>query len=133
MVIYIIKSYDSLMKRLILDLDNTICKTDNGDYKNSLPVNDVIERIHKYKKKGFEIVISTSRNLRTYENNLGKINANTLPIIINWLDKHNIPYDEIYVGKPWCGTDGFYVDDRAIRPNEFIEMEYEQISMILKS
>ena len=133
MVIYIIKSYDSLMKRLILDLDNTICKTDNGDYKNSLPVNDVIEKIHKYKKKGFEIVISTSRNLRTYENNLGKINANTLPIIISWLDKHNIPYDEIYVGKPWCGTDGFYVDDRAIRPNEFIEMEYEQISMILKS
>ena len=43
------------MKRLILDLDNTICKTDNGEYKNSLPVNDVIERIHEYKKKGVEI------------------------------------------------------------------------------
>ncbi|MDA9660084.1 HAD-IIIC family phosphatase [Pseudomonadota bacterium] len=121
------------MKRLILDLDNTICNTDNGDYKNSIPVQSVIDRIHQYKKKGFEIVISTSRNIRTYENNLGKINANTLPIIIDWLNEHNVPYDEIYVGKPWCGSDGFYVDDKSIRPNEFVEMEYEQISTMLKA
>ncbi len=45
--------------------------------------------------------------MRTYEGNVGKINVNTLPIIIDWLERHNVPYDEIYVGKPWCGHDGF--------------------------
>ena len=51
---------------------------------------------------------------------IGKINANTLPLILDWLAQHEIPYDEIHVGKPWCGTEGFYVDDKAVRPSEFL-------------
>ena len=53
----------------------------------------------------------------SYENNIGKINANTLPIILSWLEENNVPYDEIYIGKPWCGTEGFYIDDKAVRFN----------------
>jgi len=80
-----------------------------------------------YKDKGFEIIISTSRNMRAYKGSIGKINAYTLPIIIEWLDKHNVPYDEIIVGKPWCGTDGFYIDDRKIRSLEFLRYDYKEI------
>lgn len=120
------------MKRLIMDLDNTITLTKNGDYVNSKPIAGVIEKIREYKALGFEIVISSSRNMRTYEGNIGKINVNTLPTIIKWLDSHNVPYDEIYVGKPWCGHDGFYVDDRAIRPDEFISLSYEEIRVLTK-
>ncbi|MFG1592795.1 HAD-IIIC family phosphatase [Halobacteriovorax sp. CON-3] len=115
------------MKRLIFDLDNTICFTENGDYKNSKPNIPLIEKMKVYKNNGFEIVISTSRNMRTYEGCLGKINKNTLPIIISWLDKNEVPYDEIYMAKPWCGHDGFYIDDRALRPNEFVENSYEEV------
>lgn len=115
------------MKRLVLDIDNTICITKDGDYLNSIPEKQVIKKINEYHKAGFEIVFFTSRNMKTHNKNLGKINALTLPIIIDWLKKHKIPYDEIHVGKPWCGTDGFYVDDKAIRPNEFIELDYQQI------
>ncbi|WP_439243128.1 MULTISPECIES: HAD-IIIC family phosphatase [unclassified Lonepinella] len=118
------------MKRLILDLDNTITKTTHGDYANAVPVDGIIEKIMAYKAQGFEIVISSSRNMRTYENNLGKINIHTLPVIIEWLNKHQVPFDEIYVGKPWCGFDGFYVDDRAIRPDEFINLSYDEIRNI---
>lgn len=81
---------------------------------------------------GFSIVINTARNMRTYEGNVGKINANTLPIIIEWLNKHEVPYDEIYTGKPWCGFEGFYVDDKAIRPAEFIKYSYEELLEIIK-
>lgn len=119
------------MKRLIIDLDDTICQTENGDYLNSKPVFEVIEKIKEYKKNGFEIAINTSRNMRTYQGNTGKINANTLPIIIEWLDKNNVPYDEIYIGKPWCGFDGFYVDDKSIRPNEFVNLSYDEIKKLL--
>ena len=120
------------MKRLIMDLDNTITLTENGDYKNAKPIVSVIEKLKEYKAQGFEIIISSSRNMRTYEGNVGKINVNTLPIIIDWLERHNVPYDEIYVGKPWCGHDGFYVDDRAVRPDEFASMSYDKIRKLTK-
>lgn len=118
------------MKRLIMDLDETICSTQNSDYSTSTPKTEIIEKLREFKARGFEIVISTSRNMRTYEGNTGKITANTLPIIIEWLNKHNVPYDEIYIGKPWCGHEGFYVDDKAIRPDEFATLSYEQIKVL---
>ena len=121
------------MKRLVIDLDNTICEKLDGDYQDSRPLLDVISRIHQYKAEGFEIVIYTSRNVRTFEGNIGKISAHTLPIIIDWLRKHRVPYDEIYVGKPWCGHEGFYVDDKAIRPSEFLALSREEITELLNS
>lgn len=119
------------MKRLILDLDDTICRTINRDYRNALPDLEVIERIKAYKKEGFEIVISTSRNVRTYNGSIGLINANTLPVIIEWLESHEVPYDELYIGKPWCGEEGFYVDDKAVRPSEFSRYTYDEIVALL--
>lgn len=118
------------MKRLIMDLDDTICTTTNGDYPNAIPRVDIVEKIREYQNQGFEIIINTSRNVRTYNGNIGKINANTLPLIIDWLKKHNVPFDEIYTGKPWCGHEGFYVDDKAIRPDEFLGMTYDEIKAL---
>ena len=62
---------------------------------------------------------------------VGKINANTLPLIIDWLKKHDVPYDEIYTAKPWCGEHGFYIDDRAIRPEEFVRLSYFEICALI--
>jgi len=119
------------MKRLIVDLDNTISITSKGDYLNSKPNIELIDMLQEYKRKGFEIVIFTSRNMRTHKNNIGKINIYTLPNILDWLNTSNVPFDEVIVGKPWCGFEGFYVDDKAIRPSEFISNSYEQIQEIL--
>lgn len=119
------------MKRIIMDLDDTICQTENGDYVNAKPVDAVIAKMHEYKAQGFEIAINTSRNMRTYNGNTGKITANTLPIILQWLAQHNVPYDEVYVGKPWCGMEGFYVDDRSIRPDEFAKLSFEEIQALI--
>ena len=121
------------MKRLVIDLDDTISRTKNGDYENSRPEIKVISKIKEYKEKGFEIVIFSSRNMRTYKNNVGKINIHTLPNIINWLTKHDVPFDEVIVGKPWCGFEGFYVDDKAIRPSEFVDKSYDEIVNLLNA
>ncbi len=119
------------MKRLIMDLDGTITSGESGNYSDATPRADVVEKIREYKAQGFDIVISTARNMRTYEGNVGKINVHTLPVIIAWLDKHGIPYDEIIVGKPWCGYEGFYVDDKSVRPSEFTSMSLEEINSLL--
>ena len=119
------------MKRLIFDLDDTLCTTQNGDYANAQPITEVVEKLREYHRQGFTIVINTSRNMRTYQSNIGAINKNTLPIITEWLGRHDIPYDELYVGKPWCGFEGFYVDDKAIRPDELVKLSYAEICQLL--
>ena len=120
------------MKRIIFDIDDTLSFSSAGDYKNAIPCRSMVRAIQKYKSEGYEIVLNTSRNMRTYSGNVGKINANTLPVIIDWLNRHEIPFDEIYTGKPWCGFEGFYVDDKAIRPREFVENSYDEILKILE-
>ena len=118
--------------KIVIDLDQTLTlKCKEGDYANVEVNPEVVKTLRKYRKDGFEIVIMTARNMRTHQGNVGKINAITLPIIIDWLNKHNIPYDEIHVGRPWCGKGGFYVDDKAIRPDEFTNMSYEEIMEII--
>ena len=119
------------MKRLIVDLDDTISKTENGDYCNSKPIREIVDKLKEYSSLGFEIVIHSSRNMRTYESNLGKINIHTLPNIIEWLNNNQVPFDEVYVGKPWCGFDGFYIDDKSIRPSEFVKYSYDEIRILL--
>jgi len=117
-----------------MDLDGTLTGDQPGiPYAERQPRIDVIEKLREYKVEGFEIVIATARNMKTHNNNVGRINALTLPIIIEWLNRHNIPYDEIHVGKPWCGTDGFYVDDKAVRPDEFAKMAYTDIQKLLQT
>lgn len=119
------------MPKIVIDLDGTLTIDDPAlPYADRLPNLLVVERLREYRAQGFSIAIHTARNMRTYGGNIGQINANTLPVILDWLRRHRVPYDEIYVGKPWPGPGGFYVDDRAIRPQEFLELGYDQIRII---
>ncbi|OBU47102.1 capsular biosynthesis protein [Photobacterium phosphoreum] len=119
------------MKKLVIDLDGTLTTANTTDYRLVSPNMDVIKKLREYQQQGFSITIFTARNMRTYEGNIGKINIHTLPIIVEWLEKHSVPYDEIIVGKPWCGHDGFYIDDRAIRPSEFASLSMDEINSLL--
>lgn len=68
--------------------------------------------------------------MNSYNGNIGLINANTAKILLKWLEKWSIPYDEIIYGKPWPGHLGFYVDDRAVRPSEFLQYSPEELDKI---
>ena len=118
-------------KKLVIDLDHTLTKGDNNNYKYVSPNNEIIAKLKQYKKDGFYICIYTARNMRKYSGDMKKINSFTLPIILNWLKKYDVPFDEVVVGKPWCGYSGFYVDDKAIRPSEFLKFSYSQIKRLI--
>jgi capsule biosynthesis phosphatase len=121
------------LKRLVIDLDDTLTRPDPArSYAEKEPNLPVIEKLREYQADGFEIIVQTARNMRTHNNSIGKINAHTLPVIIEWLKRHDVPYDEIHVGKPWCGADGFYVDDRAIRPSEFLALSLDEIQALFR-
>ena len=119
--------------KLIIDIDNTVTVHDSSkDYATKLPNVSVIEKLREYKSEGFEIVLFTARNMYTHQGDLGKINAQTAPVLLQWLEEHDVPYDGIIFGKPWCGEGGFYVDDKAIRPSEFVNSSYEEILDLLE-
>ena len=69
--------------------------------------------------------------MRTYNGDVSKINKNTLPILLEWLKENEVEYDGIIMGKPWCGDGGFYVDDKSIRPDEFINLDEAQIQKLI--
>lgn len=127
------------MRKLMIDLDSTICVAnpqagdgDHARYEQAIPVPGVIDAIRNYKARGIWVAIFTSRNMRTYEGDLGKIREHTLPRIERWLQAHDVPFDEIIVGKPWCGPGSFYVDDRSIRPSEFAQLSPDEIERLLQ-
>ena len=107
----------------VIDIDGTLCpiKQSNERYEDLIPYIEMVERIRYYKANGAKIVFYTSRNMNSYQGSIGLINAHTAKIILDWLEKWEIPYDEIIYGKPWPGHNGFYVDDRAVRPDEFLK------------
>lgn len=119
------------MNKIVIDLDGTITRKETSDYENVPPNPGVVEALRRYKDEGFEIVIYSSRNMRTYEGEVGKINVHTLPIITDWLRRHEVPYDQIIVGRPWCGFEGFYVDDKTVRPSEFASLSHDEIKALL--
>ena len=115
------------MKAIVMDIDNTFCeKKGEKEYSELAPIQEVVDQMKAYKEKGYTIILYTARQMRTYQGNVGRITANTVPVLTEWLEKWDIPYDELHVGKPWCGK-GFYVDDRAIRPSEFLAWTEEEI------
>ena len=118
----------------VFDIDGTICpiKKKNEKYEDLIPYADVVDRIRNYRASGAQFILFTSRNMNSYQGNLGLINANTAKILLRWLEKWDIPYDEILYGKPWPGHFGFYVDDRSVRPREFMEYSPEELIEICK-
>src|SRR5205823_2980555 len=118
---------------IIIDLDGTLCAIKGPDdkYEDLPPIAPVLARLREYKEKDFYIIIQTARNMRTHEGNMGRINAMTTRTVLDWLEKHGVPFDELHVGKPWQGAGGFYVDDKAIRPDEFAKLSYEEILKIV--
>ena len=119
---------------LIFDVDGTLCpiKSKEEEYANLIPDKEMVDKLKFYKENGAKIVLFSSRNMKTYNGNLGLINANTAVVMQEWLKKWDIPYDEILFGKPWPGHRGLYIDDRSVRPDEFLKYTFEELEEICK-
>lgn len=117
-------------KTLVVDVDGTLCplKPDGVAY-GDLPADPAMKaRLAELAAAGWHIVIFSARGMRTHNGDATAINAHVLPPLIAWLDRHEIVYHEIRMAKPWPGHDGFYVDDRAVRPREFLNHSLAQLA-----
>ncbi len=95
-------------KIYVVDVDNTICETINGDYINAKPYKDRIDKLNKLYDEGNTIIYWTARGSETgisWDNFTRKQ-------FKDWGVKYKfIRFDKIY--------GDYYVDDRGINSKEF--------------
>ena len=112
---------------LVIDLDNTITIDEPGvPYPDKKPNQPVIDKLKEFKNAGWEIIILSSRQMATRKNDESKALANIGEITFKWLREHDVPFDGLKFGKPYA-RNGFYVDDKGLRPDEFLKIEVKRI------
>ena len=119
-------------KVLVVDVDGTLCpiKPADQDYA-TLPVDAAMrDRLAELRAAGWRIVVCSARGMRSHDGNQGEILKHVFPALRDWLEANAVPYDEIWMAKPWAGSDGFYVDDRTVRPREFLTHSLEELAAI---
>jgi len=104
------------------DLDNTLVSYPKikDDYRSVEPIHKNIRFLKYLKKFNHTIIIHTARRMKTHNGNLGKVMYDIGKITFETLEKLDIPFDEIYFGKPLADV---YIDDLAL--NCFHDMEKE--------
>lgn len=106
--------------RIVFDVDGTLCDTKKSgeSYFNMLPKADMCNLLRDLKKSGCIIILNTARYMYTYAGNQEEAISRGRQELIDWCKKWDIPWDEIYLGKP---AGDIYIDDKAIN-SETIKM-----------
>jgi len=112
------------MRRVIFDFDDTIAFTRDRDWDNAEPNTQLITKINEMYNSGkWQIDIYTARgsiSCKTREEASLKYRDS----IESWLKKHDVLYHTLSFEKPLAT---YYVDDKALRPDEFIETTFNEL------
>lgn len=111
-------------KTIVCDVDDTILFTKDRDYDNSVPNNVVCQKLREAKSLGWRIVLYTARGIGRSGGNIELVRDDVVEEITSFCSKYNVPFDELVIGKPWGR---YYVDDKAIRPDEFVNLDLKNI------
>lgn len=100
--------------RICLDLDGVVCelKQPGQSYAEVAPLPGAVEKIRALREAGHTIILQTARHMKTCQGNPGLVLARQGKVTLDWLEKHQVPFDEIHFGKPWAHI---YIDDNALR------------------
>jgi len=98
------------MKTYIVDIDNTICKTQGNDYVTSTPCPDRIEKINSLYDQGNTIIYWTARG--------GTSGLDWTELTNRQLVSWGCKYHEIRMRKPSYDV---WIDDKAINSEDFFK------------
>jgi capsule biosynthesis phosphatase len=82
-----------------------------------MPNQRIINYIKQLHVEGYCVIINSARRMVTHNGDVTKIFEDVGDITIKWLERHEVPYDELQFGKPYSST--YYVDDKACDLDKF--------------
>ena len=105
-----------MKKKLIfcIDIDNTICKTNGRDYKNSKPKKQIIDIINKLHENGHLIKIYSARYMGRNNDNIRLANKQGYKKTYNQLLRWGLKFHKLSISKP---ASDIYIDDKAFGYN----------------
>ena len=107
--------------KYIVDLDGTLTIDHKAvDYADKALNANVAKAVAAGREQGYGVEILTARNMVSFKGDVAKINEITKPVAAAWLKKHGVVFDDLIMGKPYCGPNGFYVDDKNLSLEEFV-------------
>lgn len=109
-------SDNTIYNTYVIDLDDTICFTENRDFENSKPYKKVIKKINELYDRGIKIIICTARGAKSCKT-LEEREQKYRDITEKWLKKNGVKYHELLFGKP---NADYYVDDKNMSIEEFL-------------
>ena len=112
---------------IVFDVDDTICSNlKRQGYEKAIANINVIEKInYLHDELGFEIILHTSRGMKSCNNDIIKAMDKNKSILEKWLKENNVHYDMLIFGKPFADL---YVDDKAMTPKDFVDKDFCQLN-----
>ena len=93
---------------IFVDLDNTLCETQDSNYTESKPIKERINKVNKLKDDGNKITIWTARGQTS--------GIDYTELTKKQLTDWGICYDKLLMGKP---SYDLYIDDKSINVDKY--------------
>lgn len=94
----------------VVDVDGTICTTENGNYFGSKPIKERIEKMNKLYDEGNEIIYHTARGYKS--------GINWREVTENQFKYWGVKYHKLILKKPFgC----LYIGDNYINDKDFFK------------
>ena len=103
----------------VFDIDNTICKTSDGKYENSVPVMERIKEVNELYDDGHTIIFNTARGMGRTNNNILLVYEMFFEMTRKQLDDWGVRDDKLFMGKP---SGDVYIDDKGIKDDRFFKI-----------
>jgi capsule biosynthesis phosphatase len=100
--------------KICIDIDGVVCELRRSEqnYADVEPRPGAVEKMKALRQAGHYLILCTARHMATCNSNVGLVVARQGKTLLDWLARHEIPYDELWFGKPHADV---YIDDNAYR------------------
>ena len=97
-----------MSKNIFIDLDNTLCITNESDYEKSKPIEERIRYVNNLKEEGNMITVWTARG--------SKSGIDHRELTLKQLEEWGVKYDTLLMGKPSYDV---YIDDKSFNVDTY--------------
>ena len=101
---------------IFIDLDNTLCVTEDSNYTESKPIDNRIKKVNKLKDEGNKITIWTARGQTS--------GIDYTELTTRQLNEWNVQYDTLMMGKP---SYELYIEDKSKNVDKYWKIPTKNI------